>query len=177
MAKYAEAPYQPKHTGKSGYISSSPRGSPKPFPFGVVEEFGANLYPYYRGYIPEDYQKYADSYIDLRNKPYKVWYDKWGKPHINKWWRKQLDETFRIQKAYQAQNGKFGYSRTRNYGRNFSRQHKCSCDSRIPKYLRCRKCFIKHRSTRQRSYRKRWTPYGYNDVRSKYQKYRRKWNR
>ncbi len=78
MTKYAEAPYQPSHTGKSGYVSSSPRGSPKPFPFGIAEELSANLYPQYRGLIPSDIQKYSDSYIDLRNKPYKIWYDKWG---------------------------------------------------------------------------------------------------
>ncbi len=89
MSKYVEPTgFTAKHTGKSGYVGVRP--NPKPLPYGVIEEAGASFYPQYRDYIPKDARKYTDSYYDLRSKQYKYWYDKWGKPHINKWWRSQL---------------------------------------------------------------------------------------
>jgi len=173
MTKFAEVPYQARHTGKSGYISPSPRGSPKPFPYGVAEEFGANLYPYYKDFIPKDFRNYADSYIDLRNKPYKVWYDKWGKPHINKWWRKQLDETLRIKKAYEnfQKNGKYSYPRSKFHKRDYSKRHSPSYSYCKSINFRSRICQLKYRSTRQRPNRKRWTPRWKTKFRYKYKKY------
>ncbi len=95
-----------EHSGKSGYIATQGARSPKPFPWGVAEEYASSFYPQYRGFIPEKYQPITDSYYDLRNQKYKYWYDKWGKPHINKWWQGQLDATLRIQKAYERQTTK-----------------------------------------------------------------------
>jgi len=96
MAKYVRARRTAEHSGKSGYIATQPARSPKPFPWGVAEEYASSFYPQYREFIPKDYRKYTDSYYDLRTKKYKYWYDKWGKPHINKWWQEQLDVSSRF---------------------------------------------------------------------------------
>ncbi len=167
VTKFVEARFQGRHTGKTGYISTQPRGSPKPFPFGIAEEFGANFYPQYRPLIPKNLRKYTDSYIDLRNKPYKVWYDKWGKPHINKWWQEQLDATLRFQKAYKdAQTErKRGYTRAKFNGWYNSGQYSRTFRYRKPINLRCRKCFEQYRSSGQRPYCKCRSSHGTNKYR------------
>ncbi len=136
MAKYATAPRQPKHTGKSGYVATQP--GPKPYPWGIVEEAGSAFYPEYRPYIPKKFQPYSDSYYDLRNKQYKYWYDKWGKPHINKWWKQQLDETLRIKKAWEKvstkTNGRYSY--TKYYGPTNSNKY-LKRNNRMYTYCKC----------------------------------------
>ncbi len=106
--------YTAKHTGKSGYVSTNPRGG-APIPYSFIEEIASNLYPEVREFIPKDYRSYTDSYYDLRNKQYKYWYDKWGKPHINKWWKSQLEYEKILAKAIspwkKKSNGSYTYSK------------------------------------------------------------------
>ncbi len=137
MTRFVEANrYYAKHTGKSGYVAQRP--APKPLPYGLAEEAGSAFYPEYRQFIPKDYRKYSDSYIDLRNKPYREWYDKWGKPTINRYlvdWRKKY---YAIQKALRAtQNSKSSnvqYSTFSKYNgttvRNKSGSTYCRCNAK-----------------------------------------------
>ncbi len=181
MTKFAEAPYQPSHTGKTGYVSAQPRGSPKPFPFGIAEEFGANLYPQYRPFIPTEFQDYADSYIDLRNKPYKIWYDKWGKPHINKWWQEQLDNAQILREALLQAQKKSNEKRgdTRSIDDRWYYQHRCNGANRFRKseYTRWWICEFQHRSSRQRQDSKRRTPYRRVLYRRRHSYNNPRWNR
>ncbi len=167
--------YTAKHTGKSGFISEQPRGA-RPIPFSFIEEISSNLYPSSRKYIPLSIRDFTDSYYDLRNKQYKYWYDKWGKPHINKWWKNTLDETLRIKKAYEAQNnGKYSDSRSKFNVRYSSRVYKrCNCHSK-PFNLRCRKCLLKHRGLRQGPYGKRRSSFRKTKHISYFTKYSRRW--
>ncbi len=153
--------YTAKHTGKSGYVSTTPRGG-APIPYSFIEEASSNLYPEARRFVPKDVRKYTDSYYDLRNKQYKYWYDKWGKPHINKWWRKTLDETLRIKKAWELQKTyrQYGDSRPQFYSRNNGNRRRSSNSASKSQHICCRKCFIKYRSSRQRSNYKRRSSYG-----------------
>ncbi len=169
--------YTAKHTGKSGYVSTTPRGG-APIPYSFIEEVSSNLYPEVRRFVPKDFRSYTDSYYDLRNKQYKYWYDKWGKPHINKWWKKQLDETLRIQKAYESQkNGKFSNSRT-SFNERFSRGKYTKSNSyRKSEYLRCRKCLQQYRSTGQRPYCKCRSSHWNDKYRPRSKKYYRRWYR
>ncbi len=150
MTRFGVASRQPSHIGKSGFVRTSP--APKPIPFSLIEEIGSNLYPSARDYIPLNLRGYTDSYYDLRNEKYQYWYDKWGKPHINKWWRNQLDETLRIQKAKESFFSQRKRSNTRpiNYRRYSGRRRRntsCNCQSL---YIRRGKRFVKYRSTGQR---------------------------
>ncbi len=164
VAKYVRpGNYTATHTGKSGFVSTQSRGG-TPIPYSFIEEVSSNIYPGVRKYVPLGVRDYTDSYYDLRNKQYKFWYDRWGKPHINKWWKGTLDETLRIKKAYQAQkkNGQFSNSRAFNYRSRSVGKYRNSIHNLIPINLCCRKCILKHRGSRQRPYRKRRSSYGYN---------------
>ncbi len=137
MARYVRATRQAEHSGKSGYIATSKIGSPKPFPYGVAEEYATSFYPSYRPFIPERIRKTTDSLYDLRTKKYKYWYDKWGKPHINKWWRNQLDATKKIREAYEQVRRNDKYSTFTKFNRqrgsnqrptgNLHRRIHCTC--------------------------------------------------
>ncbi len=168
--------YTAKHTGKSGFVSTKPRGG-APIPYSFIEEASSNLYPSVRDFIPKDVRKYSDSYYDLRNKQYKYWYDKWGKPHINKWWQEQLNAITTIQnaKAFIQENRQRGNTRTRIYGGNLSSQYGSSGRYSKSKYLRCGKCFLKHRSSGQRPYCKCRSPYRGHNNRYEYKKSYKRW--
>ncbi len=178
VTKFATRGYPAKHTGKSGYVSTTPRGG-APIPYSFIEEVSSNLYPEARKFVPSDLRDYTDSYYDLRNRQYKYWYDKWGKPHINKWWKGQLDATLRIQKAYETQKDYRQRSNTRsiNNGRHNRGKHLSSNNNRIPEHLCCRKCILKYRSSRQGPYNKRRSSYGYRNSRYVNKKYNSRWNR
>ncbi len=165
MTRYGQATgYTSKHTGKSGYIATRP--GPKPFPYGLAEEAGSAFYPEYRKYIPKDYRKYSDSYYDLRNKPYKEWYDKWGKPTINRysrWWTKGYAKIQTELQKTQKNNQKFSYTRSgydkrNNCYRDRNGVHHCKSVN-----FRSRKRKLKYRSPRQRPYYKRRSSYGYRN--------------
>ncbi len=152
--------YTAKHTGKTGFVSVQPKGG-APIPYSFIEEISSNVYPSVRDFVPKDFRSYTDSYYDLRNKQYKYWYDKWGKPHINKWWKQQLDETLRIKKAWEKYSQKSVqnkyYPRTQYNGpTNNSKWSKYSIQHR--KYCNCR-CERNNRKVgyrpRQRSFKRR----------------------
>ncbi len=158
--------HQARHSGKSGFVTSSRISSPKPFPYSFLEDAATSYYPEYRKYVPSDYRKYSDSYYDLRSKPYKQWFDKWGKPHINKWWQEQISyETLRqkAQKNFQKRPSKSSYTYSkynesvnyRKYTRcaNILRNTKCKCGRK----LSIRQNRFKSRPRRfQRKYRRRY---------------------
>ncbi len=158
----------PTHTGKSGYVSTQPKGR-APFPFSWIEEISSNVYPSARKYVPPILHPYTDSYYDLRNEQYKYWYNKWGKPFINKRIIYNANEALRYQKALYKK-------KTSRQQRNaYPKFHVCYdkygnrkpyCDTK-PKYLRRRKRFVKYRSSGQRPYGKRRSSYG----RSRYRLY------
>ncbi len=175
MTKYVEPNrFSAKHTGKSGYFSTQSR--PKPYPYGVAEEVASAFYPQYRPYIPKEITPYADSYLDLRNKEYKYWYDKWGKPHINKWWQSQLDAISTYEKARkQAQDGKLRDTRSKYNGRNYNYRVRRNVGPGSAQHICCRKCFSKHRITRQRQNYKRRTSYGTRKYRYRYKTYTKRW--
>ncbi len=133
VTKYAEVPYQARHTGKSGYVYTKP--APKPYPFGIAEEIGASAYPHFRDYIPKDFRSYSDSYIDLRNRPYKEWYDKWGRPTIDRYssWHKKGYAEIRqtLQNSLQKKTGKTYNSYSRRNGKQSSSKYSnaflCTC--------------------------------------------------
>ncbi len=165
--------YTATHTGKTGYVSPSPR--PKPFPYGIVEEVGSSFYPQYRQFIPRDARKFTDSYYDLRNKPYKFWYDKWGKPHINKWWKYQLDYERTLQGApWTKKNIRSTHPTQPKF--NGKQPWKRHCSSACSWTFRCY-CRGKHdkrsnrwrgQNGRNRQWKNRWA----NDNSFKFQKYR-----
>ncbi len=144
MSKIGVAPHQAQHTGKSGFIAARPVGSPKPFPFSIVEQGIINSYPEYRKYLPEYALQYSDEIYDFRSLPYKEWYDKRGKKHINRWWQQQLDaisfyET-KKQEAIQASreygNTRFKYNVTKS-----GCKHCNNVSNYISKHICRRKCF------------------------------------
>ncbi len=163
VAKYAiPGNYTAKHTGKSGYVATTPRGG-APIPYSFFEELSSNLYPEVREYVPTNYRDYTDSYYDLRNKQYQEWYKKWGKPTIDKymtWWKENYAEIqAQLQASLKKKNGKFRNTRSKYYGGFPSNYNSCRDCNRKSLNLRCRKCFLKYRSTRQRPYSKRRSSY------------------
>ncbi len=135
MTKFWEARRGPSHPGKSGYIRTRPSGSPYTFPFQFIEETATQFYPEYRQFIPKNVRRYSDSYYDLRDKPYKYWYDKYGKPHINKWWQNQLDTNYAFQTELQKlRTKKSSYAKSKHpaqskyHGPKFRDKYRnCSC--------------------------------------------------
>ncbi len=160
MVRYGTAERQAKHTGKSGFVSTQPRGG-TPFPYSFLEEASSNLYPQVRDYIPKDFRTYSDSYYDLRNEKYQFWYDKWGKPHINKWWQGTLDETLRIQKAYKTFTSKSSNYNARSikYGSNYNTRPSGDILRTSAFIAGWRECKRQHRSIRPGPNRKRWKQY------------------
>ncbi len=154
MSKIGVAPFQASHTGKSGYIATSPRGTPKPFPFSIVEQGIINSYPKYRKFLPTSIHQYSDEIYDFRQLPYKEYYDKYGKKHINRWWVQQLDAIsfYETQKQKALQDWKFGNTRTKYNARNSIQRSQYTVYNRKSKHLRCGKCKLKYRGTGQRPY-------------------------
>ncbi len=144
--------YTARHSGKSGFVTIRPVGAPKPFPFSFVEDAITNTYPEYRKYIPEDYREISDSYYDLRSKPYREWYDKWGKRHINKYWEQQLDAIQKYEKAKARFFAKGFKTKNPTYYRRTEWYHKYqNTSSKISMYSKryCRK-FPEHCKRRGR---------------------------
>ncbi len=173
--KYTQPGRQAKHTGKSGFISTQPRGG-APIPYSFFEEVSSNIYPSVRDYVPSDYRKYADSYYDLRNEKYEYWYKRWGKPTIDKymtWWKHGYAKIQEELQAQQKKTRKFSYSRTQFYSRFSRKCHiKCNCNL-FSKHFCGRKCFLKYRGTRQRPNYKRRSLHGNRYYRFQYKSYSR----
>ncbi len=154
MTKFAQPSRQAKHTGKSGFISTQPRGG-TPIPFSFFEEISSNAYPSVRNFVPPDYRGYADSYYDLRNEKYQFWYQKWGKPTIDKymsWWKKNYAKIqTELQKA-QKDYGKFSNTRPQYYGRDYSKWGNKPIRYSKSKHLCSRFCKFQYRSPGQRPY-------------------------
>ncbi len=153
MTRIGVPRYTARHSGKSGFVTVNPVRSPKPFPYSIAEDVVTSYYPEYRSYLPEDLQKYGDSYYDLRSKPYKYWYDKHGKRHINKWWNTQLRyasllTTFPKKEQILRSNGNRPYSK---YNGSNSQCKYCNRNLRSYSKRRCWRCYnrnkIRYRQT------------------------------
>lgn len=118
MSKIGVAPRQATHTGKTGFVTARPVSSPKPFPFSIVEQGIINSYPEYRKYLPAESLQYTDEIYDFRSLPYKEYYDKHGKKHINSWWQSQLDAISLYETSKEkAKNYKFNSTQPIKYGK------------------------------------------------------------
>ncbi len=170
MSKIGVPRYQAGHTGKTGTISTTSIGTPKPFPFSIVEQGIVNTYPKYRKFLPGNIQPYTDEIYDFRTLPYKEWYDKRGKAHINKWWQQQLDAISLYETSLQTAKNirQRSNSRTINDGRSTYNKRRLYQNNSIPIDLCCRKCQRQHRSSGQRPYSKRRSSYRYSKHRSYY---------
>ncbi len=159
MSKIGVPRYTAGHTGKTGYITTQSVGAPKPFPFSIVEQGKVNSYPQYRKFLPTDIQPYSDEIYDFRTLPYKEWYDKRGKKHINRWWQQQLDAISLYERSKEEAKNYRQQRNTRpiNNGSYYSRKYSSSKDYSKSIDLCCRKCKLKYRSTGQRPNSKRWS--------------------
>ncbi len=167
MTKYAQpGNYTARHTGKSGYVSVQPRGG-APIPYSFIEEMSSNLYPEARRFVPKNLRGYTDSYYDLRNRQYKYWFDKWGKPHINKWWRQQLEYGTILSKTPKKKETTRKFRNTRpQYNWRYTRcKHKCSIHNNKSQHSCWRKCDNRYRRSRQGQNHASWSSYRYSKPR------------
>ncbi len=151
MTRFAEARYQAGHPGKSGFISPSRVGTPKPFPFSIVEQSVINTYPNYKKFLPAYVRQYSDEIYDFRSLPYKAYYDKHGKQHVNSWWQQQLRAISLYQTSIQKakDDWKRSDSRPKYYGRNYSSKYSKRNYNFKSKHFCRRICKFKYRSSRQ----------------------------
>ncbi len=168
--------YTATHTGKSGYVSTTPRGG-APVPYSFIEEVSSNLYPEVRNYIPKDYRKYSDSYYSLRNEQYQTWWKKWGKPTYNKWLRSQLYYASLLQPPFKRRKKNF----QSKYSTQSQQYWECPCLPGRSTTCTCKKRFTRRSFNDKRqnwgrgqnSRNRQWKARRSNDRRSSYStKYR-----
>ncbi len=157
---------------KSGVTTTKPVASPYSFPFQFLDETVNAMYPYYKQGLPPEVRKYTDSAYDLRNKGRKYWYDKWGKPHIDKWWESQLEYAKILQtvkKELEKTSGKTNNPYPLSYGQQSSRKYR----NRAFRIGMRKYCWVliecksnRGRQIKRRSSRKKSRYYGGNTYRS-----------